>query len=268
MPFFWTIVYGQLLLFTMILARVGALIMTAPIFGSQSVPARVRIFLAVSLSILITTLQFGNASGMGNNLLDFSWRLGAEVFVGLLLGMGITILFSGIQVAGQIISQLSGMALADVYSPGQNGTVPLFSLMMYQVSMAVFVIIGGHRMVMQALLDTFVWAPPGRGIVADTYVDALVNILSQSFVLGIRAAAPIMAALLLSTLILGLIGRTMPQINILLVGFGINSALTLAGLFITIGLIAWTFQEQTLETLEMLQGTIFSESSQPLNPGE
>ena len=82
--------------------------------------------------------------------------------------------------------------------------------------------------------------------------------MTQSFRLGIRAAAPLMAALLLATLLLGLIGRTLPQINILLVGFGVNSMLTLAMLMLTIGAVVWTFQEPLAATLEMLSDVVES----------
>lgn len=256
MSFAWAYLSDQMIIFTMILARVGALIMTAPIFGLKTVPVRVRGFLAVAVSMLILPMHFGSYSNAGGSLLNYAWHMVGEVLIGLFLGLGIMILFSGIQVAGQLISQLSGMALADVFSPGFDASVPMISQLLYFVTMAVFVLIGGHRLVMEALLDTFTWAPPGAGIVGGSFVDALVRILSQSFILGIRAAAPVTVALLLSTLILGLIGRTMPQINILMVGFGVNTLLTLGGVMISIGVIAWTFQEQTEIALELLQEAV------------
>ena len=80
----------------------------------------------------------------------------------------------------------------------------------------------------EALLETFAWAPPGHAALGDTYVDVLTGLMTQSFALGIRAAAPLLIALLLSTIVLGLISRTLPQINIIAVGFGLNSLLTLA----------------------------------------
>ncbi len=81
----------------------------------------------------------------------------------------------------------------------------------------------------------------------------LVNILTQSFALGIRAAAPILAALLLSNIVLGLISRTLPQINVIAVGFGLNSLLALGVLFLSIGAVAWTFQEPTVEVMQQVQ---------------
>ncbi len=79
--------------------------------------------------------------------------------IGLVLGLGIKILLAGIQLAGQIISQLSGLALADVFQPNLGTTVPVFSQLLLYVTLAVFVVLGGHRMVMAALLDTFAVLP-------------------------------------------------------------------------------------------------------------
>ena len=254
--FLETNLLAQFLTFTLVLTRVSGLVMTAPIFGTQGVPMRIRGLLAVALALLITPMFAGTSVEDPGNLPNYLVYLGGEAMVGLLIGIGITILFSGIQVAGQIISQLSGMALADVFSPGFDANVPLYSQLLFFVTMAVFVLIDGHRLVMAALLDTFYQIPPGAGGLSGSVTEVLTTILSQSFVLGIRAAAPIMTALLLSTLVLGLISRTMPQLNIIAVGFGLNSLVTLGGLFFAMGAIVWVFQEQVEPVLELLGGAL------------
>src|SRR4029078_5916994 len=112
--------------------------------------------------------------------------------------------------------------------------------------------IGGHRIMIGALLDTFAAAPPGQAALGHEFVDVLTHIAAQSFALAIRAAAPLLTALLLSTLVLGLISRTMPQINVIAVGFGLNSLLTLVMLFASVGVVAWAFQDPTIEALRQL----------------
>ncbi|MCH2595489.1 MAG: flagellar biosynthetic protein FliR, partial [Pirellulales bacterium] len=97
---------------------------------------------------------------------------------------------------------------------------------------------------------------PGRASLGSTYVEALTTLLSQSFMSGLRAAAPAMTALLLATLVLGLVGRTMPQINILAVGFGLNALLTLGCLFTSLGAVAWAFPQQTTAALELIKETL------------
>jgi flagellar biosynthetic protein FliR len=83
-------------------------------------------------------------------------------------------------------------------------------------------------------------------------VNVLTTILTQSIALGIRAGAPVMLALLVATLVLGLVTRTLPQINIIAIGFNLNALLTLAALFVMLGTIAWTLQEQSAETMRLI----------------
>jgi flagellar biosynthetic protein FliR len=219
----------KLLLFTLVLTRVGGLTMTAPIYGTKDIPMQVRALLAVALAALITPSQWNVAVDYSGSVFQYLIFIGGELLIGLSLGMGIVILFSGIQLAGQLIGRVSGLMLADVFDPAVGVSVPLFSRLLFFVSMAVFVCIGGHRMVMAALLDTFQAIPPGGGGLPLSVAAALEELLAQSFSLGIRAAAPMVTAVLLSTLVLGLISRTLPQLNILAVGFGLNSMLTSVG---------------------------------------
>lgn len=251
-----TLLLNQFATFTLVLGRVGGLVMTAPIFGTQAAPIHFRAFLAVSITLLISPLLALNPPGDMTNLLVYAKYMANEVLVGVLLGFGVTLLLSGIQMTGQIVSQLSGTALADVFDPTIESNVSIFSQLFYFLTLAVFVLLGGHRMVMDALLDTYNWLPPGGATLGESYVDALISLLGQSFLLGIRAAAPAMTALLLATLVLGLVGRTMPQINILAVGFSINSLLTLGCLFLSVGAISYAFPQQAAAAIDMLRGAL------------
>lgn len=252
----------KLLLFTLVLTRVSGLTMTAPIYGTKDIPMQVRALLAVALAALITPSQWDVTVSCSGSVFQYLIFLGGELLIGLSLGMGIVILFSGIQLAGQLIGRVSGLMLADVFDPAVGVSVPLFSRLLFFVSMAVFVCIGGHRMVMAALLDTFQAIPPGGGGLPLSVVAALEELLTQSFSLGIRAAAPMVTAVLLSTLVLGLISRTMPQLNILAVGFGLNSMLTFGIMSLAIGGSVLVFQEQIEPALAILLDAIRSANPQ------
>jgi len=251
-----TLLYTQFAVFTLVLARVGALIMSAPIFGSRAVPLQARVLITLSITLLATPLVASTAPTDMTNLLTYARYLASEALIGLLLGFGVTLLLTGIQLTGQIISQLGGMALANVFDPTLNTNISIYSQLFYFLTLAMFVLLDGHRLMMDALLDTYTWLPPGQASLGTTYVEALTTLLTQSFLLGIRAAAPAMTALLLSTLVLGLIGRTLPQINILAVGFGINALLTLGCLFTTLGAIAWAFPQQASAAIDLVMEAV------------
>jgi flagellar biosynthesis protein FliR len=244
---------GRFLIFTLVLTRTGALVATAPIFGATGVPRQAKVIFAVMISLLVMPVHLGASLVPMSSLGDYARLVVNEALVGLFLGIGITVLFSGIQVAGQIASQMSGLSLGDLVSPGFDEDVSVFSQLFYFLALAVFVAIGGHRMVMAGLLETFAWAPPGHAALHGDFVEVFTSIAAQSFALGIRAAAPMVVSLLLATIVLGLISRTLPQINIIAVGFGINSLLALGALFLSVGIIAWAFQDPALATIERLQ---------------
>src|SRR6187401_3609208 len=247
---------SRFMVFTLVLARTAALVMTAPIFSTQSLPRRVRGLIAVAMSLLVAPAFLGTSMPATENIGEYGRMLASEALVGLLLGFGMNILFSGIQVAGQIVSQLSGLSLAEVFSPGFEEDVSVFSQLFYFLTLAVFVAVGGHRIVTQALLDTFVALPPGHAALGDSFVQVLTSILTQAFSLGARAAAPLIVSLLLSNIVLGLISRTLPQINVIAVGFGLNALLALAVLFLSVGAAAWTFQEPTMDVLNRIQESL------------
>jgi flagellar biosynthetic protein FliR len=251
-----TLLVGRFMVFTFVLARTGALVMTAPIFGSMAVPRQVRLIIAVAISLLVTPVNFSAPLPPMENLAHYGRHLASEVLIGLLLGLGINILFSGIQVAGQIVSQMSGLSLADVFNPGFEEDASVFSQLFYFLTLAVFVAVGGHRIVTESLLETFAWAPPGHAALGHTTVDVITSIVTQSFAIGIRAAAPLLVAMTLATLVLGLISRTLPQINIIAIGFGLSSLLLMGVLFLSLGAIAWAFQDPIVAVIEQLQETV------------
>lgn len=250
------IAINQFLCFTLVLVRVSTLVMIAPIYGTNEVPAKIRVLLAVALAMLVAPLHWNELTQLPDNIAGYLVLVGAEALVGLSLGLGVLILFSGIQVAGHVISQMSGLQLADVFSPGLNDNVPVISQLLYFVALAVFVTIGGHRSVMEALLDTYVYLPLGHGGFSRSMSEAMVSLLSESFVLGVRAAAPAMVALLLATLILGLISRTLPQLNVMALGFGISAIATLVTLGMSMTDASWLFQEHLQSALDTIVGAL------------
>jgi flagellar biosynthesis protein FliR len=249
-----------LILFTFVFARVAGLTMTAPIFGTNDVPMRVRVVLAAALAMVVLPLQGQSAVGGYGSLPHYALMLGVEAAIGACLGLGVLVLLHSMTLAGELVAQSSGLGLAEVFDPGIEENVPLFSRLMFLTGVAIFLCIGGHRMVMAGLLDTFRTIPPGSGELPNSLADGFVTLVAQSFSLGVRVAAPVVTSLLLATLILGLIGRTLPQLNIFALGFGLNSLLALAATALALGTMLWAFQDQ----IEPAMRTIFDALGTPL----
>lgn len=235
---------AKLLLFGMVLARTCGMVLIGPMFGAREVPMRLRAFFAFALAILILPTQIHVGAPTPKTLLDFLTYVGTEVAVGYVLSLGIWIMFSGLQLAGQVIGQTSGMALADVFNPALNASVPLAAQFLYMFGLAIWLLFGGHRLAMEGFLATFSAVPPGSMLDFAVIHETLNALMTNSLELGIRVAGPVVAALLLATLVMGLISRTMPQLNIIAVGFSINSMASLAMLSLTLGVMGYVFQDE------------------------
>jgi flagellar biosynthetic protein FliR len=242
----------KFILFTLVLTRVSGLTMTAPIYGTSEVPMRVRALFALALALLIMPSQWNVKLPYPGTTLNYLALIGGEMVVGACLGLGVMILIRGMELAGEVIGYVGGLMIAEAYDPSIDANTPVISRLLWLFSLAIFVCIGGHRLVMAGLLDTFQTIPPGTGVFSKPIADAFVTLMMQSFSLGIRAAAPATIALLLATLVLGLISRTVPQLNVLILGFGLNSLLIFGSLALTLGGVAWVLQEQITPALELL----------------
>ena len=266
----------KFLVFTLVLTRTSGLLIASPVFGSTQAPATVRALISLALAVLIMPSQWSATLPYPGSLLVYVVVIGGELMIGLVLGMGITILLGGIQMAGDLMSRVGGLTLSDVFDPGTSTNVPLFSQVLGLLSTALFLIIGGHRIVLGGLLDTFHVIPPGGcvamllgtgdggghhvamvgpGLLA-SLVEMFVVLLAQSFHVAIRAAAPVVTAVLLATLVLGLISRTLPQLNVMVIGFGLNAMITFGVLFLSLGASLLVFQDQVAPTLQVLFQTL------------
>jgi len=251
---------NRFVIFVLVLTRISGVVMTAPVLATRAAPMRLRAMLALGLSLLVAPLQMNVVLEAPGTLINLVVMMVGEAIIGLSIGLGVMILFSGIQLTGNVVGQMSGAQIADIFDPSFNQSVPIYAQLLDIVTVAVFLIIGGHREVVDALLGTFQRLPLGGGAFHDGIAMAMVEVASTSFVVGIRAAAPAMVALLLSILILGLISRTLPQLNVIAVGFSLNAMVMLAVVGVSLGGIVWAFQNEVTPTLTLLREAVASTS--------
>lgn len=242
-----------LLVFFLVLSRITGLVLLTPIFSSANMPVRMRAFLAVSLAVLVTPLQSLEVGFHQTSWLQLAPLFAGEILLGLMMGFGIRLLFTGVQLAGQVIGHMSGMQLADVYDPGSDTNIPVFSQLLDMLMLAVFLVIGGHRRLMGALLDSFQTVPVGAARMQNSAIEDLKDVFGASFHLSLQVGAPAMIALLAATLILGFVSRTLPQINAIQVGFNVNSMIIFLVLMVSIGAMVGLFEGQFDWLMERLK---------------
>ena len=154
----------KFLIFTLVLTRISGLLIASPIFGAMQAPPTVRAVVSLALAVLIMPSQWSATLPYPGSLLVYAAVIGGELLIGLVLGTGISIMLGGIQMAGELMGRVGGFTLSDVFDPTTSSNVPLLAQLLGLLSMALFLIIGGHRILLGGLLDTFRVIPPGGSL--------------------------------------------------------------------------------------------------------
>lgn len=245
------LLYGPMWTFLCVLSRLGPMLTLMPPIQGATIPMRVKVLLVLMVALVMTPIVLEFSTPLPSNLPDLAIGLIKELCLGLLFGSAVLIISTSLQVGGQVISSLASMDIAQTADPTTEESVTVISQMFSWMAMALFLTLGGHRYVIGACLDSFETYPAG-GVLAERYwLLHLHELLGHSVSVGLRAAAPAAIALLLANFVTALIGRTLPQLNILAVGFNINILMMLVVLVCTIASIGWVFQDELADWVRM-----------------
>jgi len=232
------------LVFSLVLTRVSGIVMGAPVFGGADIPMQIRALLAFTLAILMLPAQWTVQIAEPEHLVDYALLVVSELIIGIAIGLAFSIFFTGIAIAGEVIGQIGGLTASQIFDPISGDQSPLLARAMNYLAVTVFACIGGLRVVLASLLDTFETLPLGSGAMTDSIAIMFLKLLSLSFSLSIRIAAPVIVSVLISLLVIGLLGKTLPQLNLMSIGFGINSMVMFSVLMLSVGAGIWCFQDR------------------------
>ena len=251
---------AALVVFALVLVRISGLLVTGLwLFGTGTMPLQVRAFIAIALSLLVAPTQVGAMVAAPSTVLDLGWLVATELAVGAALGLGLTVLLGGLQLAGDVIDQQAGFSLGQVFNPASgemNSPTSSFLTMVSTITLLAAEPFGVEERVVSGLLDTFVRMPPGQAAVGPTAVRTLVDLGHQSLVLAVRVAAPLIAVSSLVSVALGFLGHTVPQINVLVLGLAVRAGVSLLILALTLGPAGDVVLEMSGAALEAMSGTL------------
>ena len=185
----------------------------------------------------LSIAAFPSALSLPATLLDYVWIAAGELALGFVLGLGVYIVMSAFQLAGELIDQQTGTSLGEVFNPGLDTTGSLSGQLFFLLATAAFLCLeplSGHLLMVSALVETFQTLPVGEAFIATPTIELLRDLVHQSLVLGIQVAAPLLATMSLVALAMGFLGHTVPQINVLIVGFPIRILVSLLVLSLTL----------------------------------
>ncbi len=208
--------------FIMVLLRISAFFMSIPIFFPKGAPSTVKIgFCVVFTFLILPGVNYENVNLINNNtaLIIFSV---AEVTTGLALGYITKFCFFSAQMAGQLMDFQVGFSMMSMFDPISNENVTLLGRLLYWVSMVMFFVVDGHHMLIRAIIDSFNTVNIGKFILSQQSAMMMVKIFIEFFTLGLKIAVPIILIIIITDLSMGLVSRTVPQLNVMILGMPIK----------------------------------------------
>lgn len=220
--------------FLIVLVRITGMFYLSPIFGRRNIPNYFKAGFCFILTIIIaSSVTVPDLSGY-TSLTSYVILIGKELLVGLCMGFISYILFSAVYVAGHIIDTQIGFGMANVFDPMTNVQIPI-TADFYAVLATLFMLVtDSHHLLIKAIADSYVVLPPGGARFGGDVVRQLVDLFYQTLLIGFKIAAPLVAAILITDVALGIISKAMPQMNVFMLGMPLKLIVGLIVILITI----------------------------------
>ena len=276
MPFDLTPLLEHVPAWLMVMFRLTGIFVLAPVLGSATVPRLVKVMLTLAMSLAIYPALLDPARPSAAHMLGFMsdasadggegtagggldlWLLvpaiGAELLIGFAVGFCASLPLVGMQMGGHLIEQQMGLGFANILNPELNASSGAFSQFYFLMALVIFIAVGGLEAMYAILLGSFDTIPPG-GLAEPGALLSLVTAMMQvMFETAVRVAAPLLCLIFAETLAMGFIARTLPQMNILSVGFIIRILAGLVFTVATLASVAHVFEDVMLEVLRQVTG--------------
>jgi flagellar biosynthetic protein FliR len=224
------------------LARILALVTSAPPFNNQGLNTQARLILGLALAFALApalppSVAIDPASGPGLLLLAL------QVLIGLTMGFAMRLVFSAIDLAGTMISNQMGLGFATAYDPQSAAQTAVISEFLGMLALLVFLAINGHLMVIATLGESFALLPISADIIANASWLNIANAGGVIFSSGVLLSLPVVVALLIANIALGVLGRVAPQLNLMAIGFPITIVLGFSALIVSLSYLASPLQQ-------------------------
>jgi flagellar biosynthesis protein FliR len=224
--------------FLVVTSRVAGFIGAIPVISSAQTPGRVKTAMVVAISLTLFPLMADAVPKVSFAPLPFLLLIISEVLLGVLLGLVARLIFTAVEFGATVIGFQMGFAAANVFDPQSERQVALISQFQNIFAILIFLAVNGHYLFLQTAVMSYELLPPGQLDLSGEAVPYLMQLASHMFAIGVQFSAPVLAVLLLSGLILGILARVFPQLNVFLISFPINIGTAFIVIALTLSMLS------------------------------
>lgn len=223
------------LLFMLILTRVTSFFVTLPFISYRGIPQLLKVFFGLTVSYLIFLSATFEVELLPAGNLEFVFYLAYEALIGLGLGFVVLLFFSLFRMAGQMIDMMMGLQMASVFDPQLGSPATLMGQLYYLLALVYYLTINGHHHLFLALSKSYELIPVGGGrFFTDVSVFLLAEMFYGVFALAFQIAAPAIVVVVITDISLGLVSKTVPQLQVFIVGLPLKISLGLIAVYLTL----------------------------------
>jgi flagellar biosynthetic protein FliR len=224
-------------LLILLTARIGGLMMTAPLWSMSGWPRAARAGFTILLAAIL--LPLAPAARVPEEVLEIPIPIAIELLIGTLVGLSAAVVVQGIALAGEFISTQMGLSFGALLAPDPELALTGVGQIQALLALAIYTAIGGHLMMLRGLAESLRVLPPGSVPDFQAGAPAITAMAGSLFSTGLRAAAPIVVALFLTQVSIGVLSRAVPQINAMILSFPITIGVGLITLWIALPILAF-----------------------------
>ena len=236
-PLFWET-------FFLIVCRVSTVLMIAPIFGNRSVPVHLKIAFSLLLSLVLLPLVVPSVTSLPDTMPGYLGLVAREIMIGAVVGFATMLLFTALQAAGHIVGLQMGFSLANVLNPITADHASLLDQFYGLLAGLIFLVINGHHALILAIARTFDLVPLNHAGAVLPAAPVLFGWSREILAIASRISLPVMTALLLADIALAVVARSVPQLNVFVVGMPAKLLIGFGVLVVTLP-VAITIMERT-----------------------
>lgn len=229
-----------------VLARIAGILAAMPVIGSRSVPPMIKLGMALALGVAL--LPVVRVPDLPEDPLRMTMGLGAEFLVGLVIGIGLRLLFAGIELAGEMMSTQMGLGVAQLLDPSTSHQSSLISHLYTLLASLIFLSLNAHLLVVQAVATSFDLVAPFGASLSENLIEDVVRLSQGMFLIALKLAAPVMVTMLLVNLGMAVMGRSVSQMNVFLLSQPLTIA---AGLLVMGAGLPFTFSLYEAEFIRL-----------------
>ncbi len=208
-----------------------------PVFFSAQAPARIKTGLTIAVSLILFPIMAPFVSQVDLRPAAFLLLMINETLLGLMIGLVARLIFTSVEFGGTVVGYQMGFAAANIFDPQNQRQTALISQFQNVCAILIFLALDIHHIFLQTAVNSYKLLPPGYLNFSGNAVPFLIELSSRMFSLGAQFSAPVLAILLLSGLILGILARSFPQLNVFMLSFPLNLGISFIVIGLTLGLV-------------------------------